>query len=112
MKKIHLKSNYKKSNIIKYTRKKNKNNVFDENKTVLMENNKVPINNKTKFVGFYLNFNITDYIKYHLKMKLTNFRGLKISLISKKILGNEISLQNQNTYYLDSTRLASIYGLS
>ena len=112
----NLDTNPTKSKIVKFTTsKKIKENIFNKELDLIMNGEKLKWDaiksNIINFIGFDLNFNIRNYMKYHLKQKLIKFKYLKKKLYFNNTLGGGIDIEIQTTLYKVKIRMAMIFGL-
>ena len=112
----NLELNPNKTKIIKYSRSDTiKNNTFPNENNLYINGEIITWNKSTsnivKFLGFYLNFNIKDYLYYHLNTKINNFSNLQKKLYLNNTLGDMIPIDIQTKLYKSKIRMAFIFGL-
>ncbi len=67
--------------------------------------------NIIKFLGFHLNFNMADFMIYHVLHKVSVFSGFRSALYFRGMIGGNMSIDIQRDFYLQTVRTAFLCGM-
>ena len=113
MAKWNMGINPDKSKVVKYTRKRDKNAVFENEPDITVNGVSIPWTTRMNiftFLGFDFDFNKLDFMSTHRTNKVTRFYGVRHSLRFKGRIGGNMPVDIQCKLY-SYVRIAFIYGM-
>ena len=108
---VNLRLNAIKSAMARYARTLKARAEMNTEQPFLLDGVPIPFKQVFEFLGFKHNCGKLDFCRYHFDEKISVFGGLSHVLANQQILGADLSLNAQRSYFCGKIRAAATYGV-